>query len=117
MEDMLGKTEKINNLLDFYLPLFNKRQQEMLILYYREDFSLQEVAQQMKITRQGVHDSLQRCVAQMEKTEAALMLIDKHKKQEEVLAELQDKIRLLSAHLPPTVTAELTQIMQKFNRI
>ncbi|NLN83669.1 MAG: DNA-binding protein [Firmicutes bacterium] len=115
MEDMLAKTERINNLIDYYLPLFNKRQQDMLVYYYREDLSLQEVANHMKITRQGVHDSLQRSINQMEKTEKALRLIEKNQKHRTIMTELQEKLRRLSAYLPPTITAEITQIMQKFD--
>jgi len=116
MEDMLAKTERINRLLDFYLPLFSTRQQEMLILYYRDDYSLTEIADTFSISRQAVHDQLHRLVNSMEQTEHSLNLLQRNQDQQQILDQLSEKLQRLSGFLPPTVLAELTQIMQKLRQ-
>lgn len=117
MEDMLAKTERINRLLDFYLPMFNQRQQEMLTLYYRDDFSLTEIADTFHISRQAVHDQLHRLVHHIEQTETTLQLYQKNLQQLEILNQLSEKLQRLSGYLPPTVIGEITQIMQKLRQL
>ena len=43
-------------LFDFYGDLLTERQREFFDLYYNEDFSLAEIAENSGITRQGVRD-------------------------------------------------------------
>ncbi len=57
---MIDKFEKINELLPFYQPLLTERQVEILQLYYYNDFSLTEIAQQLSISRNGVYDTLRK---------------------------------------------------------
>jgi len=113
---MLSKTERINRLLDFYLPMFTSRQQEMLVLYYRDDYSLTEIADTFTISRQAIHDQLHRLVLSMEQMEASLRLLQRNQDQLQVLEQLSEKLQRLSGHLPPTVLAEITQIMQKLRQ-
>lgn len=47
-------------LFSIYQELLTDRQREVLSLYYEEDFSLAEIAEQYNITRQGVRDNLKR---------------------------------------------------------
>ncbi len=48
---MIDQMEKMNSLLDAYEPLLTDKQQEVLDLYYKEDFSLSEIAENLKISR------------------------------------------------------------------
>ncbi len=57
---MIEKTEKIIMLKDFYGPLLTEKQQDVLNLYYEDDWSLSEIADSLNISRQGVHDLLKR---------------------------------------------------------
>ena len=45
---------EISMLLDFYSALLTLRQKQITELYYAEDMSLSEIAEEMGITRQGV---------------------------------------------------------------
>ena len=47
-------------LYDFYGALLTKRQREVMELYHEENLSLAEIADEFGISRQGVHDALQK---------------------------------------------------------
>ncbi|QUH27408.1 YlxM family DNA-binding protein [Vallitalea guaymasensis] len=64
-------------LYDFYGELLTKHQKEIYELYHLNDFSLGEISEQLKISRQGVHDTLKRCEKQLENYENKLQLVDK----------------------------------------
>ena len=48
-------------LYDFYGELLTKRQQQIYESVVLEDYSLSEVAEELNISRQGVHDMMRRC--------------------------------------------------------
>ena len=54
--ERLEKSVEIGTLCAFYGGLLTQRQQEMLRLYYEEDFSLGEIAEQFGVSRQNVHE-------------------------------------------------------------
>lgn len=62
-------------LLDYYGVLLTPRQRTILSLYFDQDLSLAEIAQQEGITRQGVHDMIRRGEKQMELWETQLGLL------------------------------------------
>ena len=64
-------------LYDFYGELLTKRQQEIYENVVLEDYSLSEVAEDLGISRQGVHDMIKRCNRTLEGYEAKLHLVDK----------------------------------------
>lgn len=47
-------------LFDFYAPLLTDKQREAVDLYYNEDLSLAEIAEQWQISRQGVREQIKR---------------------------------------------------------
>lgn len=58
-------------LFDYYGELLTEKQRTCFDLYYNQDLSLSEIAEEAGITRQGVHDTLLRAEAllqNMEKT-------------------------------------------------
>ena len=62
----MEKKIELSMLLDLYKGLLTDKQAETMELYYNEDLSLSEIAENMGITRQGVRDALV-------KAEAALL--------------------------------------------
>ena len=50
-------------LYDFYGDLLTDRQKEIYGPYVQDDLSLAEIAQEYKISRQGVHDLIHRVTA------------------------------------------------------
>lgn len=65
MEKTLLKTM----LFDFYGDLLTDKQREYYDLYYNEDLSLSEIAENVGITRQGVHDIIARAENTLLETE------------------------------------------------
>ena len=62
-------------LLDFYGDVLSENQREMMDLYYNEDFSLSEIADEIGITRQGVRDAVRRAEESLDTLEEKLGLI------------------------------------------
>jgi predicted DNA-binding protein YlxM (UPF0122 family) len=74
---ILSNIFKKTLLYDFYGELLTNHQKEIYELYHLNDFSLGEISEQLKISRQGVHDTLKRCEKQLENYENKLQLVDK----------------------------------------
>lgn len=56
----MGKELEVGILLDYYGPLLTPTQRNVADLYYNNDLSLAEIAENMGITRQGVYDNIHR---------------------------------------------------------
>lgn len=57
---MKGDTVSKALLFDYYGELLTETQKTYYNLYYNQDFSLGEIAEREKVSRQGVHDALSR---------------------------------------------------------
>ncbi len=57
---MFEKNLEIGYLLDFYGDILPERRRDMMDLYYNDDLSLSEIAEQFGITRQAVRDCLKK---------------------------------------------------------
>lgn len=57
---MFEKNLKIGLLLDFYGDILPERRREMMDLYYNDDLSLAEVAEQLGVTRQAVRETVKK---------------------------------------------------------
>ena len=57
---MHEKNLKIGYLLDFYGEVLSERKRNVLDMYYNEDFSLSEIAEDIGISRQGVRDLIKK---------------------------------------------------------
>ena len=72
---MKNQTYRMTMLYDFYGELLTDRQKEFFDLYYNEDLSLAEIAENAGISRQGVRDVIVRAEAQMQEIEDKTGLI------------------------------------------
>ena len=64
-------------LYDFYGELLTEHQRRIYEDVVLNDYSLSEVAQELGISRQGVHDNLKRCSRILEDYEEKLHLVEK----------------------------------------
>lgn len=85
----------IDWLLDIYGNLLTDKQREIASLYYEEDYSLAEIAQQAGVSRQSVYDTLQRVEKQLLSTEEKLgirkKLLNVERQVEAAMASLSDQ--------------------------
>lgn len=70
----MAKNMEISLLFDFYGDMLTDKQRDAVELYYNDDLSLAEIAENEGITRQGVRDSIKRAEAQLLEMEDRLGL-------------------------------------------
>lgn len=66
-----------NSLFDLYGALLTPRQKHLYELYYFEDLSLQEIAEELKISRNAVHSTLNKVIQYLHDYEAKLQFNQK----------------------------------------
>lgn len=90
---MLEKTTRINMLYDFYHLLLTDKQKDYMELYYREDYSLGEIASESDVSRQAVYDNIKRTEQLLEAYEDKLHLYKKYMKRRELLTTLKEFVQ------------------------
>ncbi len=73
----MPKDLTLSQLLDIYGSLLSDKQRLLCELYYDEDLSLSEIAENEGITRQGVRDALKKAEQQLKTYEEKLSLLSK----------------------------------------
>lgn len=112
-DNLLEKTNRINLLLDFYEPLLTEKQQAIVSSYYRDDFSLGEIASEMEVSRQAVYEHIKRAGQVLEDYEAKLKLLAKHDLRMELLRKLESLIAQTDAGGNP----EMKELFAKLQMI
>ena len=92
---MKSQAYRMAMLFDFYGDILTQRQKEFYDLYYNEDLSLGEIAENYNITRQGVRDVIVRAEA--------------------TLTELEDKTGLIKRF--HSMTKQLQQVREDAQRL
>jgi len=77
---------------DYYSGILTEYQSDLISMYYDEDLSLQEIAERLSISPQGVRDALKRAEKTLEETEQKLHLVEKSEKVKSLLISLKDKV-------------------------
>ena len=85
----LIKTTRINFLFDFYQSLLTDKQRTYMDLYYLEDLSLGEIADEYGISRQAVYDNVRRSEVMLEDYELKLNLFSKFQKRLEIIGDME----------------------------
>lgn len=82
----------ISLLLDFYGPLLTDKQRLSLQLHHEDDMSLGEIAEELGVSRQAVHDNLQRARHILNEYESKLHLVAQYEAREQVMKELKSTL-------------------------
>lgn len=93
----LEKKATLSWLLAFYGGLLTDNQQEMARLYWEEDYSLGEIAEQFSVSRQSVHDTVTRTEKKLEAWEGKLGMLQRFQRIETGLNACKDELNSVKA--------------------
>lgn len=110
---MLEKTTRFLLLYDFYQDLLTDKQKQYAELYFEDDLSLGEIAEEFGISRQAVYEHIKRAEVLLEEYETKLQLLAKH---EERLKVLDDIENILANHKIDNID-ELTNKITHLRRL
>ena len=118
MVGIMDNVYEISLLLDFYGMMLTPRLYEILDLHYNNDYSLGEIAEQLNISRQGVHDNIKRGKAVLNELEEKLGLLSKFSLQKEKASNLLQVIEKIdTANLNEMDRQHLEMIKRGINDI
>ncbi|ATW28427.1 YlxM family DNA-binding protein [Candidatus Formimonas warabiya] len=110
---MIEKLARMAMLYDFYGKLLTVKQQEIMELFYGDDLSLSEIAQEYGISRQAVYDLLKRTEKILEDYEAKLGLVAKFKEQQQRIACIGELTALAQQTANLNYLEKISEIIQE----
>ena len=90
---MFEKDLRITMLLDFYGDILTPKRKAALELYYNDDLSLSEIADEFGITRQGAHELIKCAENDLRSYEAKLGLYERTEKIRSLLASIGEQLQ------------------------
>ncbi|GAD45559.1 hypothetical protein ANG6_0054 [Streptococcus anginosus T5] len=103
----IEKTNRMNALFEFYAALLTDKQMNYIELYYADDYSLAEIAEEFQVSRQAVYDNIKRTEKILEDYEKKLHMYSDYIVRSQIFdqitekyandAYLQEQIALLSS--------------------
>lgn len=105
----MEKKVQLSWYLAFYGEMLTENQREIAALYFEEDFSLAEIAQQLSVSRQSIHDTVNRVEKTLMEFEEKLGLAARFERLENGLKECQ---KALSRIVPDEKSKKQLQIAQ-----
>ena len=94
---MKNQAYRMALLYDFYGDVLTERQKEFYELYYNEDLSLSEIAENYGISRQGVRDVIVRAEATLTELEDKTGIIRRFHVMQDQLKEVQSAVDTIAA--------------------
>ncbi|BEH91221.1 MAG: putative DNA-binding protein [Turicibacter sp.] len=85
---MLEKVNRMNELYDIYQALLTAKQKLYFELYYQEDLSLSEIAEQFEVSRTAVFDNIKRTEKLLDGYEEKLQLLSKREAREKIIGQI-----------------------------
>lgn len=113
---MKNQTYRMTMLFDFYGELLTQRQKEFFDLYYNEDLSLAEIAENEGISRQGVRDVIVRAEAAMQEMEDKTGIIKRFEAQRphlDAIAAAAEEVRTINYRQYDN--ARLTELVEQIS--
>lgn len=88
----IEKTNRMNALFEFYSTLLTEKQMNYIELYYGDDLSLGEIAEENGVSRQAVYDNIKRTEKLLETYEKKLHLYSNYIVREEIIEEIKNEM-------------------------
>ena len=84
-EEVFEQKMRMSKLFDLYGGLLTEKQHQCLSFYFYDDLNLSEIADELGVSRQAVHDLLKRVEKTLEQYESKLNLLAKNEEQKQLL--------------------------------
>lgn len=110
---MLEKVLRIVILFDFYGALLTEKQQFSLEMHYLKDFSLAEIAEELGVSRQAVHDLLRRAEQILMDYEEKLKFVERHQREQQTLQHIYNLLETLPEDIRDI--PELDSVVKELN--
>ena len=104
-------------LFDYYGGMLTDKQKEYLDMRYNQDMSLSEIAEELGISRQGVHDNLNRTEALLRNMEAKTGCVRRYLQSRDAMQSILKTADTLRAHADPVVRAAAAEIVKAASSI
>ncbi|WP_096154664.1 MULTISPECIES: putative DNA-binding protein [Bacillus] len=111
---MLEKTTRMNYLYDFYQSLLTPKQRNYMSLYYLDDYSLGEIAEEYNISRQAVYDNIKRTELMLEEYELKLLLFQKFQERQQLLSKMK-QLMMEKENAPTNDIVLLVEALEKLD--
>ena len=98
-------------LYDYYGDLLTERQRQCFDLRYNQDLSLSEIAEELKVSRQGVYDNLNRAEALLRNMEDKTGCVQRDLDCRRAAESILEAARILEANPDNTVSGLARQII------
>jgi hypothetical protein len=79
MNSNIEEINKYNLLYDFYAELLTKKQKEIFVDYFQNDYSICEIAEKKNVSRQFIYEMISKTKKIFDKMEKKLSLLKKYK--------------------------------------
>ena len=104
-------------LFDYYGSMLTDKQQQCFDLRYNQDLSLSEIAQELSISRQAVHDTLTRTEQLLKNMEAKTGCVRRDQSYRRAVASIQQATVQLRAYPDASVVALADRINDALREI
>lgn len=98
-------------LFDHYGELLTERQRMCLDLKYNQDMSLAEIAEELGVSRQGVHENILRAEAHLQKMEAKTGCVRRYLQSRKAKQAILSSAERLRNHPDPAVCKAIEEIL------
>lgn len=98
-------------LYDFYGELLTERQRMCFDLYYNQDLSLAEIAQELQVSRQGVYDNLSRAEAALRNMEEKTGCVGRSLLNRKAVRRIREAANALAGNPDPSVRELAREIL------
>ncbi|WP_162150713.1 YlxM family DNA-binding protein [Acholeplasma equifetale] len=88
--EQIEKNAYLNILFSFYGNLLTDKQRSYFEMYYFEDLSLQEIADELNVSRNAVHDQLKNVEKHLLEFESKLNLYKQYQKRQEIIKKIEE---------------------------
>ena len=100
-------------LYDFYGAILKENNRRIFEAYIQEDYSISEIAEEMEISRQAVHDAVKRITKQLKGYEEKLGLLERFEQQRSEMRRLHECLQEMNISETDPRGQEIFQILSK----